>query len=126
VANIGEHIPKAFGLMFPRPKSRSNVLTVPGVDGKITLFDAWDIADVTGTTALDFTDSGTAENERKKILNMQRKTFAVTDQFGIAFTDVLVVEADPVVMQTATGYTLETAWVLRPKAEAPVGYEDAI
>jgi hypothetical protein len=126
VANIGEHTPKAFGLMFPRPKSRSSTKIIDGVDGKITLFDAWDITDVNGTTALDFTDSGTAENERAKVLNMQRKTFTVTDQFGIAFTDVLVVEADPVVMQTATGYTLETAWVLRPKAEAPVGYEDAI
>ena len=126
MANIGDHTPKAFGLMFTRPKSRSNTLTIPGVDGKITLFDAWDIADVTGTTALDFTDIGTADNERIKILNMQRKTVSVTDQFSVPFTDVLVVEAAPVVMQTATSYTLETAWVLRPKAEAPVGYEDAI
>lgn len=126
MANIGDHTPKAFGLMFPRPKSRSNTLTIPGVDGKITLFDAWDIADVTGTTALDFTDSSTAENERTKILNMQRKTVSVTDQFSVPFTDVLVVEADPVVMQTATGYTLETVWVLRPKAESPVGYQDSI
>ena len=123
--NIGEHVPKTFGLMFPRPKTRSNTVIVPGVDGKITLFDAWDVADVTGSTALDFTDSGTAENERRKVLNMQRKTFSVTDQFDFSFEDVLVVECDPVVFKTATGYTLETSWVLRPKAEKPNGYEDA-
>ena len=123
--NIGEHIPKTFGLMFPRPKTRSSTVIVPGVDGKITLFDAWDVADVTGSTALDFAEAGTAENERRKVLNMQRKTFAVTDQFDFSFGDVLVVECDPVVMQTATGYTLETSWVLRPKAEKPTGYEDA-
>jgi hypothetical protein len=123
--NIGEHVPKTFGLMFPRPKTRSSTVIVPGVDGKITLFDAWDIADVTGSTALDFTESGTAENERTKVLNMQKKTFSVTDQFSVLYEDVLVVECDPVVMQTATGYTLETTWVLRPKAQAPTGYEDA-
>jgi hypothetical protein len=111
--------------MFPRPKTRTKTITVDGVDGKITLFDAWDVADVTGSTALDFTEAGPAENERRKVLNMQRKTVAVTDQFGFSFGDVLVVECDPVVMQTATGYTLETAWILRPKAEKPNGYEDA-
>jgi hypothetical protein len=123
--NIGDHVPKTFGLMFPRPKTRSSTVIVPGVDGKITLFDAWDVADVSGSTALDFTDSGTAENERAKVLNMQKKTFSVTDQFSVSYEDVLVVECDPVVMQTATGYTLETTWVLRPKAQAPTGYEDA-
>jgi hypothetical protein len=111
--------------MFPRPKTRSNTVIVPGVDGKITLFDAWDIADVTGSTVLDFAEAGTAENERRKVLNMQRKTFSVTDQFDFSFEDVLVVECDPVVFRTAVGYTLETNWLLRPKAEKPVGYEDA-
>jgi hypothetical protein len=124
--NIGDHVPKTFGLMFPRPKTRSSAIIVPGVDGKITLFDAWDIADVTGVTVLDFTEAGTAENERRKVLNMQRKTFSVTDQFDFSFEDVLVVECDPVVFKTATGYTLETSWVLRPKAEKPNGYEDAV
>jgi hypothetical protein len=123
--NIGEHVPKTFGLMFPRPKTRSNTVIVPGVDGKITLFDAWDVADVTGSTVLDFAEAGTAENERRKVLNMQRKTFSVTDQFDLSFEGVLVVECDPVVLKTATGYTLETSWVLRPKAEKPNGYEDA-
>ncbi len=125
MSNIGDHVPKTFGLMFSRPKTRSKTITVDGVDGKITLFDAWDIADVTGSTALDFTEAGTAENERTKVLNMQKKTFQVTDQFSVSYEDVLVVECDPVVMQTATGYALETAWVLRPKAQAPTGYEDA-
>jgi hypothetical protein len=111
--------------MFPRPKTRSKTIIVDGVDGKITLFDAWDVADVSGSTALDFADSGTAENERTKVLNMQKKTLQVTDQFSVSYEDVLVVECDPIVMQTATGYTLETTWVLRPKAQAPTGYEDA-
>jgi hypothetical protein len=125
MSNIGEHVPKTFVLMFPRPKTRSSTVIIPGVDGKITLFDAWDVADVTGSTVLDFTEAGTAENERRKVLNMQRKTFSVTDQFDLSFEDVLVVECDPVVFATATGYTLETSWVLRPKAEKPNGYEDA-
>jgi hypothetical protein len=123
--NIGDHVPVTFGLMFPRPKTRTKTITVDGVDGKITLFDAWDIADVSGSTAMDFYDLGAAENERLGVLNLQRKTVQVTDQFSVSYEDVLVVECDPVVMQTATGYTLETAWILRPKAEKPTGYEDA-
>jgi len=123
--NIGEHVPKTFGLIFPRPKTRSITVIVPGVDGKITLFDAWDVADVSGSTVLDFSDQGTAENERTKVQNMQRKTFSVFDQHSVSYEDVLVVECDPVIIQTAVGYTLETNWLLRPKAEKPVGYEDA-
>jgi hypothetical protein len=123
--NIGDHVPKTFGLMFPRPKTRSSTVIVPGVDGKITLFDAWDVADVSGSTVLDFSDQGTAENERTKVQNMQRKTFSVFDQHSVSYEDVLVVECDPVIIQTAVGYTLETNWLLRPKAEKPVGYEDA-
>ena len=125
MSNIGDHVPITFGLMFPRPKTRTKTITVDGVDGKITLFDAWDVADVSGSTALDFTDWNSAENERVKVLNMQKKTHIVTDQFLVSYEDVLVVECDPVVIQTAVGYTLETNWLLRPKAEKPVGYEDA-